>query len=84
MVIEHHTPVVHLFAEVVIVDARYGIRQGDEFQVMGRDDTNAMPARESMDIGATPNEALPIIRTAKNFVDQEAQGHGFLSLTGTQ
>src|SRR5215510_14079976 len=74
LVIEHHAPVVYLFAEVIIVDTGYGIGQGDEFQVMRRDDANAVPACKSMDIGTAANEALPIIRDAKNFVNQEAQG----------
>src|SRR5712691_1737802 len=83
LVIEHHAPVMHLFTEVIIVNTGYGIGQGDEFQVMGRNDANAMPACESMDVGTAPNEALPIIRTAKNFVDQKAQRYGLLSLAGT-
>src|SRR5437879_713527 len=76
LVIEYHAPVVHLFAEVIIANTGYGVGQGDEFQVMRRDDANAMPACESMDVGTAANEALAIIGAAKNFVDQEAQGHG--------
>src|SRR5262245_17743642 len=84
LVIEHHAPVMHLFAEVVIANTGYGVSQGDEFQVMGRDDANAMPACKSVDVSAVANEALPIIRAAKNFVNQKAQGYGLLSLAGTQ
>src|SRR5712691_8078972 len=83
LVIEYHAPVMHLFAEVIIVNTGYGIGQGDEFQIMGGNDANTMPACESMDVGTAPNEALPIIRAAKNFVDQEAQRYGLLSLAGT-
>ena len=59
---------MNLFAEVIIADAGYGIGQRDEFQIMGGDDANAMPTRQSMDVGTAPNEALPIVRAAKNFV----------------
>src|SRR5262247_3465000 len=84
LVIEHHAPVMHLFAEVVIANTGYGVSQGDEFQVMGRDDANAMPTCKSVDVSAAANEALPIIRATKNFVNQKAQRHGLLSLTCTQ
>ncbi len=75
---------MYLFAEMIIANTGYGIGQGDEFQVMGRNDANAMAACKSVDESAAANEALPIIRTAKNFVDQEAQRYGLLSLAGTQ
>ena len=65
-----------LFAEVIIVDARDGIRQRDQFQIVGRDDADAMPACERMNLCLTPDKTLPIVRAAKNFVDQEAQGYG--------
>src|SRR6266516_6334634 len=84
LVIEHHAPVMYLFAEMIIANTGYGIGQGDKFQVMGRNDANAMAACKSVDESAAANEALPIIRTAKNFVDQEAQRYGLLSLAGTQ
>src|SRR5205807_8675134 len=67
LVIEHHTPVIYLFAEMIIANTWYGIGQGDEFQVMGRNDANAMAACKSVDESAAANEALPIIRTANTF-----------------
>src|SRR5215831_5452548 len=80
LVIKHHAPVMYLFAEMIIANTGYGIGQGDEFQVMSRNDANAMPVCESMDVGTAANEALPIIGAAKNFVDQEAQRYRLLSL----
>src|SRR5262249_20729083 len=69
-----------LFTEVIIVDMRHAIRQRDEFQIVGRDDADAMPTRESTNVGLTANEALPIVCTAENFVDQEAQGKALKGL----
>src|SRR5262245_17415251 len=83
-VIEYHAPLMYLFAEVIIANTGYGVSQGDEFQVMRRDDANAMSTCQSVDVSAAANEALPIIRATKNFVNQEAQRYGLLSLTCTQ
>src|SRR5215470_10153261 len=84
LVIEYHAPLMHLFAEVIIANTGYGVSQGDEFQVMSQDDANAMSTCKSVDVSAAANEALTIIRATKNFVNQEAQRYGLLSLTCTQ
>ena len=71
--IEDHDPVPDLFFEVIVTKTGDRLLQVDQVQVMGGNTAGPALSGEITNIGLAADQTLPIIRTPKNFINQEEQ-----------